>query len=128
MPNDRNKASLLSSKLDFEQVTDVKANLDELDFSHLTFDEKITQESLDAWARITPSDVVPVELADAASPASPPPAASVAASRPYIKADKRKTSSKKKGKNDNFAFYAAIIALLSFFINIREPVLFQSPW
>ena len=134
MPNDQNKASLLSSQLDFERVNIAPSKPNAPDFFDLEFDSD--PDLLEAYlpspalpenetinsdqAPLAPpapglSDQQPVvasSLSNNASAADPITTDKSAGSQKSTLSNKKKDST----KNDKFAFYAAVIALCGFLV------------
>ena len=125
MPNEKNKASLLSAQLDFEGVASPQVKSEALDFFDLDIDAGARTDMLEAYLpsptlpdtpsveQKTPDTNTEIQSAAVKEPLVPellkPP-------KPVTRFDRGTNSNKKKkdSKSDNFAFYAAIVALCGF--------------
>ncbi|MBC3864046.1 flagellar basal body-associated FliL family protein [Undibacterium jejuense] len=125
MPNEKNKASLLSAQLDFEGVASPPAKSEALDFFDLDIDANARTDMLEEYL---PSPLLPDSpVAEPQSSANTVRTPSTVVKEPVVpellkpqKSVSRSNSSnksskkKKEGKSDNFALYAAIVALCGF--------------
>ncbi len=130
MANDKSKASLLSAQLDFEGVGKPSGKSESLDFFDLDFDVDSRNDMLEGYlpspplpdqtAQPTPGLQVPADVRAAqTAPANDqviPELLKPKKSTSDTKNLKQANKGKKKGANDNFAFYAAIVALCGFVV------------
>ncbi|WPX41897.1 flagellar basal body-associated FliL family protein [Undibacterium sp. CCC3.4] len=109
MAIEKSKASLLSEKLDFEQVGELPqpAASQELDF----FDMDLSKPAmLEAYLPSPPLAPVPEPVPLPAALLNPPPAP-IKLLEPAVASKKNTPKPKKTAANDNFARYAAILTL-----------------
>ena len=128
MPNDQNKSELLSSKLDFEKVKFTASKAEPVDFFDLDFDVEAQPDLLDAYLPSPPlsdeesgtSAVSSVALSKvmespvATSTTSVTSGVSSSVEPLVSRSGDNKSKPKTGQKKDNFAFYAALVALAGF--------------
>jgi len=131
MPNEKNKASLLSAQLDFERVDTPPVKSEALDFFDLDFDVDSRPDLLETYLPSPPlpeneSKTSSAEVISSNSNAGNANTAASSSVVPELLKPKKLVTSVKKpnstdkknkdAKNDKFAFYAAIVALCGFLV------------